>query len=69
MKPLSLIAALSVALAFASPAVAGPVALKGTVAAVEMDDVQFPVMNVSRQLEQAIALLLGRYTMTFTVSG
>jgi len=31
MKPLSLIAALSVALAFASSAVAGPVPLKGTV--------------------------------------
>lgn len=65
MKPLSLIAALSVALAFASPAVAANVPLKGTLSAVEIDDVQFPVLNVSGS-GTGQSTLLGRYTMTFT---
>ena len=67
MKPLSLIAALSVALAFASPAVAGPVPLKGTLAAVEIDDIQFPVMYVSGS-GTGQSTHLGRYTMTFTAT-
>jgi hypothetical protein len=67
MKPLSLIAALSVALTFASPAVAGNVPLKGTLAAVEIDDVQFPVMNVSGS-GTGQSTQLGRYTITFTVA-
>ena len=67
MKPLSLIAALSVALAFTSPAVAGTVPLKGSLSAVEMADVQFPVMNVAGT-GTGQSTQLGRYTMTFTVA-
>ncbi|MBA2271735.1 MAG: hypothetical protein H0W20_14250 [Chthoniobacterales bacterium] len=67
MKPLSLIAALSVALAFASPAVAATVPLKGTFAAVEIDVVPppFTILYVSGS-GTGQSTQLGRYTITFS---